>query len=63
MRVLLGQLGSNYLCQRIASSNLVEWRYKEAFLLARRQRINLNLLVDHNFSSFIQNIQQFVSQV
>jgi len=42
---------------------LNQCRFKDAFLLARRQRINLNLLVDHSYSDFIKNITQFVKQV
>ena len=38
-------------------------RFQDAFLLARRQRINLNLLVDHNMQHFMKNIDKFVEQV
>ena len=38
-------------------------RFQDAFLLARRQRINLNLLVDHNIQHFMKNIDKFVEQV
>ena len=34
-------------------------RYLEAFLLARTQRMNLNLLVDHNRAAFLASCDQF----
>ena len=42
---------------------MINFRYKEAFLLARRQRLNLNLLVDHDPKLFMDNIKEFVLQV
>ena len=38
-------------------------KYAEAFLLARRQRMNLNLLVDHNLQAFSTNLPTFVEQM
>merc|ERR1719192_962608 len=38
-------------------------KYAEAFLLARRQRMNLNLLVDHNLQAFTNNLSRFVEQM
>ena len=38
-------------------------KYAEAFLLARRQRMNLNLLVDHNLQAFTVNLSTFVEQM
>ena len=38
-------------------------KYAEAFLLARRQRMNLNLLVDHNIQAFTNNLSTFVEQM
>ena len=38
-------------------------KYAEAFLLARRQRMNLNLLVDHNLQAFTVNLSKFVEQM
>ena len=38
-------------------------KYAEAFLLARRQRMNLNLLVDHNLQAFTINLSTFVEQM
>ena len=37
--------------------------YLEAFLLARTQRMNLNLLVDHNMADFLRCCEQFVEQI
>jgi len=42
---------------------LDERRYHDAFLLARRQRMNLNLLVDHSMSNFLDNCDKFVAQI
>jgi len=42
---------------------LDERRYHDAFLLARRQRMNLNLLVDHNLKDFLDNCDKFVAQI
>ena len=38
-------------------------RFQDAFMLARRQRVNLNLLVDHDIQHFMKNIDKFVAQV
>ena len=38
-------------------------QFKDAFMLARTQRINLNLLVDHNIEMFLENCEEFVDQV
>lgn len=37
--------------------------YRKAFDLLRKQRINLNLLVDHNPGKFIENISNFVDDI
>jgi len=42
---------------------LDERRYHDAFLLARRQRMNLNLLVDHSLKDFLDNCDKFVAQI
>ena len=49
------------LCQ--LSALLDSQMYFEAFDLARKQRINLNLFVDHDPNLFLQNIDVFVKQV
>ena len=38
-------------------------KYRQAFMLARTQRINLNLLVDHHINKFLTNCGMFVEQV
>jgi len=42
---------------------LEERKYHDAFLLARRQRMNLNLLVDHNIADFMTHCDKFVAQI
>lgn len=37
--------------------------YRKAFDLLRKQRINLNLLVDHNPTTFLEKIEQFVTDI
>lgn len=37
--------------------------YRKAFDLLRKQRINLNLLVDHNPTKFLESIEQFVTDI
>lgn len=37
--------------------------YRKAFDLLRKQRINLNLLFDHNPTKFLENIEQFVTDI
>ena len=38
-------------------------KYADAFLLARRQRMNLNLLIDHDIQAFTNNLSIFVEQM
>jgi len=38
-------------------------RYRAAFLACRRHRIDLNILFDHDPSSFQANLADFVAQV
>ena len=42
---------------------LASGNWAEAFLLARRQRMNLNLLVDHDREAFSRRVVDFVAQV
>lgn len=42
---------------------LDEKNYKAAFELFRRQRINLNLIVDHNPGLFLENITKFIDDI
>ncbi|KAK7057777.1 polymerase II transcription elongation factor [Favolaschia claudopus] len=38
-------------------------QYRKAFLSCRKHRIDLNVLVEHNHVSFVENISQFIEQV
>lgn len=40
-----------------------EKRFKEAFTAMRRNRINLNLLYDHNPVQFKANLPEFIQQI
>jgi elongator complex protein 1 len=42
---------------------LDELEFAQAFDILRKQRINLNLLVDHNPTNFIENVQRFVNEI
>ncbi|RWS23458.1 elongator complex protein 1-like protein, partial [Leptotrombidium deliense] len=37
--------------------------YVEAFTIMRKHRINLNLLIDHNIETFIENIDSIITQI
>jgi elongator complex protein 1 len=37
--------------------------YRDAFIDCRKHRIDLNLLVDHDHTSFMSNIPSFIEQV
>ena len=47
----------------LLADHLDSGNFKEAFMLARTQRINLNLLVDHNMNRFLASISQLVEQI
>ena len=38
-------------------------KYREAMDILRKQRINLNLIVDHNPNLFLENLEKFVEQI
>ena len=44
-------------------SNLDHLKYKEAFVLMRKHRINLNLIHDHNSAKFFENVTSFVQEL
>ncbi|KAJ3297896.1 hypothetical protein HDU79_001653 [Rhizoclosmatium sp. JEL0117] len=44
-------------------SSLDKLNFSNAFILCRKHRINMNLLVDHNPELFMKNVDLFVSQV
>ncbi|KAJ3384083.1 hypothetical protein HDU84_003206 [Entophlyctis sp. JEL0112] len=47
----------------IIRSSLEKLDFRNAFLLCRKHRINMNLLVDHSPKQFMENIELFVSQI
>lgn len=47
----------------IIGDYLDEKCYRKAFDLLRKQRINLNLLFDHNPTKFLENISKFVEEI
>ncbi|BGP02142.1 Putative elongator complex protein 1 [Rhodotorula toruloides] len=51
------------LVLRVVRSLLDSRRYRAAFLLCRRHRIDLNILHDHDPEAFVANLHDFVSQV
>jgi elongator complex protein 1 len=38
-------------------------KYREAMDILRRERINLNLIVDHNPEMFLKNVDKFIQQI
>ncbi|GAA6056745.1 hypothetical protein JCM3770_005875 [Rhodotorula araucariae] len=51
------------LVLRVVKSLLNAHRYRAAFLLCRRHRIDLNLLHDHDPAAFVANLPEIVSQI
>lgn len=51
------------LSLKIIGEYLDHSKYYEAFNLMRKQRINLNLIYDHNPESFIKNIDMFLESI
>ncbi|GAA6015095.1 hypothetical protein JCM10207_008729 [Rhodosporidiobolus poonsookiae] len=51
------------LVLRVVRAFLESHRYRAAFLLCRRHRIDLNILHDHSPSAFRTNLHEFVSQI
>eukprot|EP01135_Chromosphaera_perkinsii_P003469 Nk52_evm7s244 gene=Nk52_evmTU7s244 len=47
----------------VCETYIDQGRYLEAFVIMRKHRINMNLLYDHDPSSFLKNISAFVEQV
>ena len=43
--------------------SLERQHFRETFELARKQRINLNIIVDHNPSTFFENVHNFVAKI
>ncbi|ORX82781.1 IkappaB kinase complex, IKAP component [Anaeromyces robustus] len=42
---------------------LDKYNYKDALIICRKHRIDMNILCDHNLEKFIENIEMFVNQV
>jgi hypothetical protein len=42
---------------------LDDLKYSEAMTILRQQRINLNIIVDHNPDLFFKNVEMFVAQI
>jgi len=42
---------------------LDKFNYKEALIMCRKHRIDMNILCDHNLEKFIENIEMFVKQI
>ncbi|GAA5993070.1 hypothetical protein JCM10908_003090 [Rhodotorula pacifica] len=51
------------LVLRVVRSHLDNRRYRSAFLLCRRHRIDLNILHDHDPKAFTAHLSDFISQV
>lgn len=51
------------LVLQVVRHHLDEKRYREAFLVCRRHRIDLNILCDHDRSAFLRDLPQFVDQI
>lgn len=47
----------------VAAELLDRGRYKETFELLRQQRVNLNLLFDHNPQKFLSDVHHFVKDI
>lgn len=51
------------LVLQVVRSHLDQQEYREAFLICRRHRIDLNILCDHNFETFKRDLPLFVEQI
>lgn len=51
------------LSLHLIKNYLNDMNYKAAFELFRRQRINLNLIVDHNPGLFLENVKKFIDDI
>ncbi|KAI3630061.1 hypothetical protein MIR68_011496 [Amoeboaphelidium protococcarum] len=43
--------------------DLLHGRYQQAVVQCRKHRIDMNIICDYNFDQFVENVDQFVSQV
>jgi elongator complex protein 1 len=61
-----GNLESIYpraLVLSVVRSSLTTLDFKTAFVLCRKHRIDMNLIVDHNPESFMGHVRLFIQQV
>jgi len=42
---------------------LNKYNYKDALIMCRKHRIDMNILCDHNLEKFVENIEMFVKQI
>lgn len=51
------------ICLDLIGTYLDQYQYRAAFELIRKQRINSNIICDHNLSEFIQHLETFIIQI
>ncbi|XP_019847772.2 elongator complex protein 1 [Bactrocera dorsalis] len=56
------------ICPRVLALEIIgqmldKQRYREAFNMLRKQRINLNIICDHNMINFVKNVDVFLKQI
>lgn len=51
------------LCLELVGALLDRKQYLQAMDLVRKQRINLNIICDHNLSEFLKNLKEFIRQI
>lgn len=51
------------LVLQVVRQDLNDKNYREAFLVCRRHRIDLNILCDHDRSAFLQDLPHFIDQI
>lgn len=56
------------ICPRVLALEIIgqmldQQRYREAFNMLRKQRINLNIICDHNMVDFVKNVDVFLKQI
>lgn len=69
-RVLLQMPRGNLevICPRVLALEIIgqmldQRRYREAFNMLRKQRINFNIICDHNMVNFVKNLNVFFRQI
>uniref|UniRef100_A0A0A1XEG6 Elongator complex protein 1 n=1 Tax=Zeugodacus cucurbitae TaxID=28588 RepID=A0A0A1XEG6_ZEUCU len=56
------------ICPRVLALEIIgqmldQQRYREAFNMLRKQRINLNIICDHNMVDFVKHVDVFLKQI